>query len=98
MGNRSKFVAGTGIVTAAGIVAARRRARLRSAAFGIGTAIEPTIRPPSLDEEVGPTSEGLAPGHRHVRHEDAHAIASSRLRRRPWSLHGGKIRHPYAPD
>jgi hypothetical protein len=91
MGNRSKFMVASAAVTA-GVLARKRRARLRAAAEGIGETILPTsLSEPSSDDRVG---EGHAPGHQHV------GLAESRGRwlRRHGATYGQGDRHPYVRD
>ena len=97
MGNRSRFVIGAGM-TAAVVAAVRRRRRLRDAALGIGATIEPSIVPPSFEPAPDEGSPWAAPGHRHRSGDDDAAVPSRTLRRRPWTLHGHRTRHPYAAD
>jgi hypothetical protein len=93
MGNMSKFVAAGSLVTA-GLVARKRRARLRAAAEGIGDAILPTVvaenrLTTALDDAVG---EGHAPGHSHLSRPPSRWPRSRGGARRP------SHDHPYPRD
>lgn len=93
MGNRSKYVAATAV--AAGILGARRRARLRAAAEGIRTTILPTHGHdwPSDSEPVG---EGHAPGHAHLEQPATEDVPRAWRRLRPWARRGLGKNLPHA--
>lgn len=94
MGNRSKFIAVTAAVSA-GVVARRRRRRLRVATETIGDTILPSQARPAGAEELPLSGPGHAPGHRHLRPDD---IASRWRPRRARGGAGAGEWHPYAKD
>lgn len=94
MGTRSRYVALGSMAATAAIVSARRRARRRAAAEGIGAAIMPSRVVDAPAQWVMPPDPGHAPGHRHL----ARSERRLRDRRAPWSRHGYQDDHPYAVD
>jgi hypothetical protein len=100
MGNRSRYVvvgsAAAGVAGAA-LVRARRRARLRHAAEGIGEAIMPSVGEEApATTPVAAGDESHAPGHRHleigpdVREEPA----PPPVQERPFAKQRHGLRHP----
>ena len=94
MGNRSKFLAVTAAVSA-GVMARRRRNRLRVAAESIGDTILPSQARPVGAEEAPLSGLGHAPGHRHLARDDT---AGRWRRRRAHGATGAGKWRPYAKD
>jgi len=94
MGNRSKFIAVTAAVSA-GVLARRRRNRLRAVAEAIGDTILPSQARPVSAEEPPLSGPGHARGHRHLPQD---VTASRWQRRRVRGGTGARQWHPYARD
>jgi hypothetical protein len=95
VGNRSKYLAITAAV-GAGVVAARRRARIRQA-FESAAATFAVTESLGLSDEENALDEAHAPGHRHLPTLDSARAGRSELQRRPWTRHARKIWEPYWP-